>query len=460
MIRSYDNAELPTVAVDVVEEGASSCRNRVRCEIGVHIAFDTSILESFLFAKDDAVVYDAMLVAAAIEFADKVKMRPALTWRRQFEVRIPVHDPARWSDVQVLRALQDAVCFLTGDLWSFTFCRRKRPVDFPSQHRFALPGGETAIIPFSDGLDSRAVAGLMSLELGTSLVRVRLGSKDYEDRQPGRQPFVAVPYAVHGDKGQFVESSARSRGLKVALISGLAAYLAKSKRAIVSESGQGTLGPALVTVGQGYEDYRSHPLFANRVSRFLKALCGHDVHFEFPRIWNTKGETLREFVEQCHDGASWRRTWSCWQQNRHSSVSGKRRHCGICAACMLRRVSVHAAGQVEPAETYVWEDLSTGDFALGAAAAFDKKKVTGKMREYAIAGVLHMDHLAKLPSSVTNRGALDSAAFSLSRSLVLPVNDTKQRLMRMLHQHAVEWGAFVDCLSPESFVRHWIRGGR
>jgi hypothetical protein len=52
---------------------------------------------------------------------------------------------------------------------------------------------------------------------------------------------------------------------------------------------------------------------------FLKAILGHNVSFEFPQIWNTKAETLKQFVDECRD-SSWSKTHSCWQQNRQSSV--------------------------------------------------------------------------------------------------------------------------------------------
>ena len=115
-------------------------------------------------------------------------------------------------------------------------------------------------------MDSRCVAGILDRTMGDRLIRVRLGSKarDGKALSRQRQPFTSVPYSVQGDKHSFVESIARSRGFKFALISGLAAYLIKAERVIVPESGQGALGPVLITVGQGYDDYRSHPLFTGR----------------------------------------------------------------------------------------------------------------------------------------------------------------------------------------------------
>ena len=51
------------------------------------------------------------------------------------------------------------------------------------QGRFNLPEGVNAVIPFSDGLDSRIVAGLMARDLGDKLIRVRLGSKTSDARR-------------------------------------------------------------------------------------------------------------------------------------------------------------------------------------------------------------------------------------------------------------------------------------
>jgi hypothetical protein len=458
MVKTKKNPlAVPSIGVDVVEAGARSQRGWLRCQIDENVEFSTDRLETYCFAEWDPIVYDALLVAAAVEFGDRTQHRPALQWEREIELRIPVHDPDRWNDGRVKDALHNALDFLTGDRWRVTFVKRSRPLNPPLQGQLKLPEGLTAVIPFSDGLDSRIVAGLMARELGDKLIRVRLGSKtsDTQALRRQRHPFTSVPYRVRAGAREFVESSARSRGFKFALISGLAAYLAKAGQIIVSESGQGSLGPALVTVGQAYEDYRSHPLFTDRMERFLTALLGHQVRFQFPRLWYTKGETLTKFIDECDGASSWQATWSCWQQTRQVSVEKKKRQCGICAACMLRRMSVHAAGQNEPKDTYVWENLRAATFNDGAAASFPRKKVTGKLRQYAIAGSLHLDHLAGLQGSAANLQGLTLNAFQLSRSVGVPEADVRARLDRMLTQHRNEWKGFVHSLGKNSFVADW-----
>jgi hypothetical protein len=438
MTKTKTLLDAPSIAIDVAESAARVRRGRIQCQIGQHVAFSTEGLETYCFTNWETIVYDALLVAAAVEFADRTQRRPALKWDRQIDIRIPVHDPDRWNDTTVLNTLHETLDFLTGDRWHITFRERTQSLDTPQQRRFELPQGITTVIPFSDGLDSRAVAGLMAKELGDKLIRVRLGSKrsDAHSLPRYRYPFTSVPYHVRPGEGKFIESSARSRGFKFALISGLAAYLAKASQIIVSESGQGSLGPALVTVGQAYEDYRSHPLFTDRMEKFQAALLNHQVRFQFPRVWHTKAETLAKFVAECRP-SNWSDTLSCWQQNRQVSVDNKRRQCGICAACMLRRMSIHAAGLTEAKQTYVWEDLEAKTFDKGAAPSFARKKITGKLRQYAIAGALHLD------------------AFQLSRSFGLPELDVQTKLNRLLSQHEKEWKDFVHSLGQSSFVANW-----
>jgi 7-cyano-7-deazaguanine synthase in queuosine biosynthesis len=462
-VRVVEKNELfrrPSLSVHVVEHGTSVRKDWMRCQLGRNIEFSTERLESYCVATWEPVLYDALVVAAAVEFADRTLKRRQLSWQREFQLAIPVHDTSHWSSKTVSESLHEVLNFLTGDAWAIEFYKRTKQASTPSQGRFQLSPDVAAVIPFSDGLDSRCVSGLLGREMGDRLIRVRLGKKasDGKALQRMSQPFTSVPYHVRASEKQFVESTARSRGFKFALISGLAAYLTKAGKVIVSESGQGALGPALVTVGQGYEDYRSHPQFTNRMEKFLDVLLHHKVGFSFTQLWLTKAETLKKFVTECNGDASWVNTWSCWQQNRHVSVDGKKRQCGICAACLLRRLSVHGAGLSEERETYVWENLSASKFEAGAARSFARRKITGALREYAIAGALHLDHLAQLRTSAASAGPLSLCAFQLGQSLGLPEAEVRAKLDRLLAQHEKEWKGFMESLGQSSFLGSWAKG--
>ena len=238
--------------IHVVQPGTRTRKGWVRCQIGSNVKFSPRSIASYFFAEWDAFAYEALLVAAVVEFADRSRRRPATTWRREFTLRIPVENPDRWNDRNVSEALHDALNFLTGDLWSIEFYRLAHPWDRPAQVKLNLPAEVNAVIPFSNGLDSRAVAGLMEIEMDNKLVRVRLGTRvqDREAITNERHPFTSVPYEVRSGSLKFVEPTARTRGFKFALVSAVAARLAGAGEVIVPESGQGALGPVLVSVGQ------------------------------------------------------------------------------------------------------------------------------------------------------------------------------------------------------------------
>ncbi len=449
---------LPQHRVEVAEQDTRARNDWVTCRIGQDIDFSASSLAAYCHANWNVLVYDAFLVAAAVQFADHTKTRPMGRWARALFLRLPVHDPDLWNSTAVSSSLHETLTFLTGDQWNLDFCKRKTPAPRPRQYNLVIPGDSRVIIPFSDGLDSRAVAGLLELCHRQKLIRVRLASKSLpaSDTEGDSPPFASMPYRIRYGKARSVEYTGRSRGFKFAMLTGIAAYLCGANDIVMPESGQGSLGPVLIPVGQAYPDYRNYPLFTDRMSAFLVALVGHKVSYRYPRLWNTKAETLHEFIGRSPDGPNWVDTRSCWRDQRHVSVSGKMRQCGICAACMLRRMSVHAAGLIEDTETYVWENLRVHRFEEGAAPAFRKREPRGAMYEYAVAGTLHHDHLAGILRSRLDQGVLDRTVSDLSRSLGLAPSTTRDKLQRLLLKHTEEWHGFVDALGPSSFVAQWI----
>ncbi len=437
--------------VDVVDAGARVRDGADRAELGVAIQLSTEGLESYFFADWRPILFDLLVVAAAAEYCDAAKARSTVSWTRVFDVRVAVHDVKLWSSPPVKASLEEALTFLTGDNWTFSFSARRQSADSVRQASLHLPPAAKAIMPYSDGLDSRAVHALTAQAAGgAGLVRVRLGSVGFDEpqRQRRRAAFTLVPYKVKVPRRK--ESSARPRGFKFAVVTGVAAQLAGVARIVVTESGQGAFGPMMAVSGQIYPDYRVHPLFTARIEQLFEALVGSTARYEYPRLWSTKGETLAE-AAALPNPPSWSDTRSCWQQSRHCSVDEHRRQCGICAACMLRRMSMFTAGLPEPADTYVWENLSAPSFEAGVAEGFTA--ITGALREHAIAGVLHMDHLADLATAPSAARAVRRIARETAEVLREEPIEVEGRLRSLLARHAAEWRRFLESLAPDSFVR-------
>ena len=155
-------AELPIHRVDVVEPGVPARRRHVRCEIGENLQFDTGGLEAYCFANWNERVFDAFVLAAAIQFCDHTKTRPSARWGREIILRIPVHDPAHWSSAAVSEALHRAEEFLTGGPVAAPNLARDHESGgtAPAANLQSAKIGERVVIPFSDGVDFLSVAGL------------------------------------------------------------------------------------------------------------------------------------------------------------------------------------------------------------------------------------------------------------------------------------------------------------
>jgi 7-cyano-7-deazaguanine synthase in queuosine biosynthesis len=449
--------DVPEKRIDLTQSGKRPPRDYERFDLD-RVAFKTARLESYASARWDAALHDAILVAAAVECADKMLKRPAYGWARRLFVRIPVHDPDRWNDPALSASLHDALSFLTGDFWKVEFVQRIEAAERPRQSQLDLPVHAEAVIAFSNGMDSCAVAGLIGAELGDRLVKVRVGKGSNRKvrratGEPGRlTAFAGVPYRT-SMTGQSRESSVRSRGFKFALISGVAAYVAEAQKIIVTESGQGAIAPALITVGHAYPDFRNHPLFTKRMEKFLKLLLGNSVHFEFPRLWSTKGETLRAYAES-PGGGDWMNTKTCWRSSQWTSVADKQRQCGVCAACMLRRMSVHAAGLLEDPNTYVAVDLKAERLTEALDPGFSGYNEA--FQEYAIAGALHLDHLADMAAADALPAVRQHAA-RIAGVGGLEISAIENSLVSLLQRHAKEWSSFLESQGPRSYLRHWTR---
>lgn len=422
--------------------------------IGSEIECDKDILDSYSYAGWQDIHHDLLIICAAVEFADRRWLRSKKRWARRFHITAPVRELEAWLDEKTQQNLCDALRHLTGDNWRFSFVsyrstdqseQRQMPL-FPNQHKkFA--------IAYSDGLDSRCVAGLYNEN--DAAVRVRVSARK-QHHQKEEHPFNRLPFNVKVKQGR--EGSVRSRGFKFAAITAIAAHISKVKQIIVPESGQGALGPILLPLSHVYPDYRNHPTFFRRMERFIQTLLGIDLAYIQPRLWHTKGQTIAAFLSK--PGVSIEQvvnTRSCWQTRFNVRVGGKMRQCGICAACLLRRMSLHAAGIEEPLETYVVANLKAKNY-VDALPKKDGFKATETLYDYGYMGARHLQQLADLSNEPDT--TLKPYVFEIAEALDTPINETQKKLRGMLIQHAEEWSSFAASHGKESFLNLWTKGGR
>jgi 7-cyano-7-deazaguanine synthase in queuosine biosynthesis len=421
-------------------------------EIGKEIIFNPSILDSYNYEGWIPVHYDLLVVCAAVEYADCSCQRRSTQWHRPLHITVPVWELGLWQQPDVQKYLVETLRHLTGDDWLFTFVKAISPgPNDPRQHSLSF-GDKKFAIAYSDGLDSRCVSGIY--DQGDA-VRVRI-SKNKDKINKTERPFDRIPFDAKPIPSP--ESSVRSRGFKFAAITAIAGQLAGVSRIIVPESGQGALGPILVPLHKIYEDYRNHPTFFRKMEKFLGSLLEYSVVYEQPRLWFTKGQTISTFLNLTKRPAKdLFDTRSCWQTRHNVQVDGKRRQCGLCAACLLRRMSMHAAGVVEPDDTYAFTDLMAANFKEALAQNF-RGEPTKSIVEYGSVGARHLQQLSELASQPDN--TLRRHAFEIAMATGIAERDSMNNLRKLLSKHSEEWLDFVNTQGELSFLRNWMKGGR
>lgn len=442
------------LSLHVVEEGADRYRASKGyeniAEIGTEIVFNPSVLDTYRYEGWSAVHYDLLVLCAAVEFADRQCARHRTRWSRHFQITLPSLDPATWKQDGVRLCLQDTLRQLTGDNWHLSFVQRETSTLRMRQRMLIFPNKKDSVIAYSDGLDSRCVSGLF--DSGDSVVRVRV-TKNRDRVRDGERPFDRIPFSVRLASSR--ESNVRSRGFKFAAITAIAAHISGVHKIIVPESGQGALGPVLLPLHNVYADYRNHPTFFRKMERFIDALLGYSVEYQQPRLWYTKGETVEAFLFRSKAGQQTvLNTHSCWQQRWNARSNGVRRHCGLCVACLLRRMSMHAAKVVEPADTYLISDLSAARYDE-ATLQSGRVRLSGTMVDYGIVGVRHLQQLADM--STLSATAMRPHVCQISRSTYTSEDYTHRALKRLLQQHGEEWLDFVGAQGRRSFITKWAK---
>ena len=428
-------------------------KDAVTAKVGPEITFNPTVLDSFDVRGFQPVHYDLMVLCAAIEFADRRWKRPQ-GWSRNLHVTVPVIDLGAWQEREVQESLHSVLRHLTCDDWNLVFVQAKNPSPVGDrQGALSFPNTKTFVIAYSDGLDSRAVAALSGDRDEALCIRV---AQHRQRRKTGDSYFTEIPFKVRGYRSN--ESSFRSRGFKFAAVTAIAAHLSNLTRITAPESGQSALGPVLLPLHNIYPDYRNHPTFFQKMERFIKALLSHRVHYDQPRLWYTKGETLRAYLElhgkQEHDLAS---TRSCWQSRRIVNTGGSKKHCGLCAACLLRRQSLNTAAVNEMPDTYVVSDLTAPD-VMEALSVISNIADRNIMMEYGSVGARHLQHLCHMAALPDDK--LRVHVWEIATATGANFQETMENLRTLLATHAEEWRVFLAAQGEQSFLRNWMEGGR
>jgi 7-cyano-7-deazaguanine synthase in queuosine biosynthesis len=449
---------IPSVTIDVCEAGVRARSADHICRIGRDLIINLERLSRYCLVDLQPLEDDLLLVAGAVAFADRVvARRSSIAWRRNLHVAIPVNEPDRWKERTLYRNLISTLDYVTGDNWEFSFKHRETGTKVKPQASLAMPNEASLVMPFSDGLDSFAVARLINAEHpNTPLILVTTGNHknralDLSNCEFSRLLYrVAIPFTLSSRHRnvRFREPSYRSRAFVFGIVAGIAAHQLGANQIYVAESGQGSLGPWLTPVGNEAPDVRMHPSFTSRLSSFLNHVFGSSLCHVHPRLWQTKGETLRE-LKQLGLTDQWWLTSSCARDQRYVFLDNQKIQCGVCAGCLLRRQSVLAAELSSDSDRYLWSDLRTSKLR----EALTSRETTQNDEHQALCAALEMQQFGQI---ACDSEKIYIAAQELSPFVNQDTNAVVGQLQRLITAHAAEWGMFRSSIGHQSFINQWL----
>ena len=363
---------------------------------------------------------DLFRIAATVYAADRSSARATSDsdWsRRDFQLEIPVYDPAAWAEVAP--DLEDVAGFLTGDRWKLDFNDDSAPPEdvtrkTPTIKRVVLlsGGADSAIgaLVSRANLNADEEHALLSHFSAPVLARIqRHVANQVETLVPGpKQEHLRIQFArkkkLQDGTKYPTEFSSRSRSL-LFLALGLAVASIDGVPLWIPENGFTSLNPPLGPERRGSLSTRTtHPAFLQGLSRVLVRVGAHSL-IENPFVERTKGEMFRRAADLVGNHAAARflsATNSCAHTGQRAFGVSPSTSCGVCLGCVVRRASFHAAGLVDETEY-----ISSGSDS-GLQSWLDSKSVEPAIRSFLARGVRERDLIAmNLPSNWTIRQALE-----------------------------------------------------
>jgi hypothetical protein len=427
--------------------------------LGTDVIISNDQLRQYLARRLQPEDVDLLLLAGVVARIDRtVKRHLASAWARRLHVNMCVHEPERWNRSEVRVSLQEALNLLTGDIWSFEFRSRSVEEQALQLNLFAEAPSQVATMPYSGGLDS--YCGLASWEPAPTEHRLLVHTRNSQSSRAlvnetlrGQAVHhVSVPIRLPGIS--HAEDTYRARTFTFLVAAAVGARLGNGTDVVVSENGQGSLGPALVRFPGEHPYYSTHPLFTRRLSIMLKEVWadGHVIRFLHPAVWSTKGEILAQ-LSQRGSVPNWQVTRSCSRTNPRNKGSGAPSQCGVCGGCLLRRLSLDAAGLApfgSNAEGYLWADLSAERLEDAATFACDTTK---NDRCIAVHAVVGMAALADFASAPANDHSVLTLAEDLAYGIGMSPEDAESRVRRLVQVHRSEWHSAIGKLPPSSWLR-------
>lgn len=277
-------------------------------------------------------------------------------WTRNIQLTVGLCDPDKWLPLK--SDLEDMLKVLTGDYWLLNFNNAGME---PPQGDGAFLSNDCVSL-LSGGLDS-LIGGIDLVTKGQKPLFVsQLAHKDSE-----LQRAYAAMLMGNGSHYQWShgisfkgsrEPSTRGRSLAFYAFALLASTKINQPKPtiFIPENGVISINPPLVPGRVSSLSTRTtHPMFIDMLQRVLDTL-GINVQFQLPYRFKTKGEMMRECLDQ-----ELLQKWAADSTSCGRFRTYNRQHCGRCVPCLIRRAAFLAWKPEGDTTSYRFESVVGSD---------------------------------------------------------------------------------------------------
>jgi hypothetical protein len=369
-----------------------------------------------------------------------------------------VRSPGLWLG-HASETLKELLWYLCGDVWDLIFEPMSGGVAAQTQEYLLdfMPKKPAKVMLFSGGLDSFAGAAKQMedadhfhvLVSGWTHSRMKVGQEDQSNLllkgREGNGHRVAVRYGLEDKASEKLESSQRTRGIVHAVLGAITALQVETDTLHIYENGIGALNLPFDETQSGWQVSRAvHPQTVLLIERLIRQISGQHFRVRMPFFFQTKAESLSDSdVRRFAHGIPL--TFSC---DRFPNYYARKRQCGTCSSCILRRLSLESAGlaQYDPPEDYAFDVESVAEIPKRSAAfVLDKFDAQAERFSKAIQCENPWRELTRCSPE------LREAENSLIEAGI-PQMTVHQKLIRLLNQHSTEWMKFSGRNALERFL--------
>lgn len=285
------------------------------------------------------------------------------SWSRELNFIIKVRDKDFWSDIQIIKALSEALEFVSGDK-KFTFAFESGRQDTGQTNLFdhediSLEKRENSIIAlFSGGLDS--LAGVLEILTATEknliLISHRSNTTGVSRIQkgiynllvndfPNRLQYFPFYCNLHGERA--IEETQRTRIFLYTAIAYSLASLASENEIHVFENGITSLNfSKRADLINARASRTTHPKTLKLLENFYSLVGGKKRSIIHPFLYNTKTDIFNKIktagkLSYINSTISCTKTFKSFENNTQAT------HCGGCSQCVDRRFAAFASGLEE-----------------------------------------------------------------------------------------------------------------